>query len=74
MAGGRSAASIRCGRSATSKRFWTLVGYRLRMLEFLPDDPVIIAIVLILLSLIFFTYLLLRRTILEFRDGMRGGR
>lgn len=40
------------------------------MLGFIPDDPVIIAIVLILLSLIFFSYLLLRRTILEFRDGM----
>lgn len=42
------------------------------MLDFIPDDPVIIAIVLILLSLIFFSYLLLRRTVLEFRDGMRG--
>ncbi|MHC3436571.1 DUF7859 family protein [Natrialbaceae archaeon A-gly3] len=44
------------------------------MLGFLPDDPVIIAIVLILLSLVFFSYLLLRRTILEFREGMDGGR
>ncbi|WP_281282379.1 DUF7859 family protein [Salinadaptatus halalkaliphilus] len=44
------------------------------MLDLIPDDPVIIAIVLILLSLIFFSYLLLRRTILEFRDGMRGDR
>ncbi|MGM0592645.1 MAG: hypothetical protein ACQETI_13670 [Halobacteriota archaeon] len=44
------------------------------MLGFLPDDPVIIGIVVILLSLIFFTYLLLRRTILEFRQGMRGDR
>ncbi|MFC4436267.1 MULTISPECIES: DUF7859 family protein [Natrialbaceae] len=42
------------------------------MVTFIPDDPVIIAIVLILLSLIFFSYLLLRRTILEFRDGMEG--
>ncbi|WP_255169175.1 hypothetical protein [Natrononativus amylolyticus] len=42
------------------------------MLGFLPDDPIIIAIVLILLSLIFFSYLLLRRTVLEFRDGMDG--
>ncbi len=42
------------------------------MLGFIPDDPVIIAIVLILLSLIFFSYLLIRRTVLEFRDGMRG--
>ncbi|WP_275086321.1 DUF7859 family protein [Natronorubrum halophilum] len=41
------------------------------MLEFIPDDPVIIAVVLILLSLVFFSYLLIRRTILEFRDGMR---
>ncbi|ELY88096.1 MULTISPECIES: DUF7859 family protein [Natrialba] len=41
------------------------------MLEFIPDDPVIIAIVVILLSLILFSYLLLRRTVLEFRDGMR---
>jgi len=40
------------------------------MIGFLPDDPVIIAIVLILLGLIFFTYLLLRRTVLEFRGGM----
>lgn len=44
------------------------------MLGFLPDDPVILAIVLILLSLVFFTYLLLRRTLLEFREGMDGGR
>ncbi|WP_279387001.1 DUF7859 family protein [Natrarchaeobius halalkaliphilus] len=42
------------------------------MLDLIPDDPVIIAIVLILLSLVFFSYLLLRRTMLEFRDGMRG--
>ncbi|WP_268892287.1 hypothetical protein [Natronorubrum halalkaliphilum] len=41
------------------------------MLSFIPDDPVIIAVVLILLSLIFFSYLLIRRTVLEFRDGMR---
>ena len=44
------------------------------MVDLIPEDPVIIAIVLVLLSLIFFTYLLLRRTLLEFRDGMRGGR
>ncbi|WP_279387173.1 DUF7859 family protein [Natrarchaeobius oligotrophus] len=44
------------------------------MFDLIPDDPVIIAIVLILLSLVFFSYLLLRRTILEFREGMRGGR
>ena len=44
------------------------------MLGFLPDDPVVIGIVVVLLSLIFFTYLLLRRTILEFRQGMRGDR
>ncbi len=41
------------------------------MRSLIPNDPVIIAIVLILLSLIFFSYLLLRRTVLEFRDGMR---
>lgn len=41
------------------------------MLDLIPDDPVIIAIVVILLSLVFFSYLLIRRTILEFRDGMR---
>ena len=41
---------------------------------FLPDDPIIVAVVLILLSLVFFAYLLLRRTVLEFRDGMRGDR
>ena len=40
------------------------------MLGFLPDDPYIIGVVVILLSLIFFTYLLLRRTVLEFREGM----
>ena len=40
------------------------------MIGFLPDDPVILTIVAILLALIFFTYLLLRRTVLEFRDGM----
>ena len=44
------------------------------MVDLIPDDPVIIAIVLILLAIIFFSYLLLRKTILEFRDGMRGGR
>ena len=44
------------------------------MFEFLFGDPVIVAIVVILLSLIFFLYLLLRRTILEFRDGMSGDR
>lgn len=42
------------------------------MSALIPDDPIIIAIVLILLSLVFFSYLLLRRTILEFRDGMKG--
>lgn len=42
-----------------------------RMFDLIPDDPVIIAIVVILLTLIFFSYLLIRRTILEFRDGMR---
>ena len=40
------------------------------MIGFLPDDPVILTIVAILLALIFFTYLLLRRTVLEFREGM----
>ncbi|ELY65223.1 DUF7859 family protein [Natrinema versiforme] len=40
----------------------------------IPDDPVIIAVVVILLSLVFFGYLLVRRTVLEFRDGMRGDR
>lgn len=38
----------------------------------IPDDPVIVAIVLILLSLVFFGYLLLRRTVLEFREGLEG--
>ena len=38
----------------------------------LPDDPVILAIVAILLGLIFFLYLLLRKTLLEFRRGMDG--
>lgn len=42
------------------------------MLDFIPDDPVILAVVLILLSLVFFLYLMLRRTMLEFRDGMEG--
>ncbi|WP_256547886.1 hypothetical protein [Halovivax gelatinilyticus] len=40
------------------------------MFGFLPDDPVILTIVAILLGLIFFTYLLLRRTVLEFKSGM----
>ena len=40
------------------------------MLESITEDPVIITIVVILLALIFFTYLLLRRTVLEFREGM----
>ena len=43
------------------------------MIGFLPDDPVVLTIVAILLGLIFFTYLLLRRTILEFREGMDEG-
>ena len=62
------------GRYVPSKRFLPAVEYPSPMLGFLPDDPVIIAIVLILLSLVFFSYLLLRRTILEFREGMDGGR
>lgn len=40
------------------------------MLQSITEDPVIITIVVILLALIFFTYLLLRRTVLEFREGM----
>ncbi|MFP8955667.1 hypothetical protein ACLI4Y_02985 [Natrialbaceae archaeon A-CW3] len=40
------------------------------MLDLIPNDPVIIGMVVLLLSLIFFVYLLLRRTVLEFRDGM----
>ncbi|MFP9190828.1 hypothetical protein [Natronosalvus vescus] len=40
------------------------------MLDLIPNDPVIIGMVVLLLSLIFFLYLLLRRTVLEFRDGM----
>lgn len=40
------------------------------MLGLIPNDPVIIGIVVTLLALIFFIYLLLRRTVLEFRDGM----
>lgn len=40
------------------------------MIESITEDPVIITIVVILLALIFFTYLLLRRTVLEFREGM----
>lgn len=40
------------------------------MLGSITEDPVIITIVVILLALIFFTYLLLRRTVLEFREGM----
>lgn len=40
------------------------------MVDLIPSDPVIIAMVLVLLSLIFFLYLLLRRTVLEFRKGM----
>ncbi|MCU4753626.1 hypothetical protein ACLI4U_07145 [Natrialbaceae archaeon A-CW2] len=40
------------------------------MVDLIPSDPVIIAMVLVLLSLIFFLYLLLRRTVLEFREGM----
>lgn len=43
------------------------------MVAFIPDDPVIIGVVVILLSLVFFLYLLLRRTMLEFREGMEGG-
>ncbi|ELY64863.1 hypothetical protein C490_14295 [Natronobacterium gregoryi SP2] len=59
-------------RHDASKRFCTGTLYLPRMLDLIPDDPVIIAVVLILLSLVFFSYLLLRRTVLEFRDGMRG--
>ena len=38
----------------------------------LPDDPVILAIVAILLALIFFFYLMIRKTLLEFQRGMQG--
>ena len=38
----------------------------------IPDDPVIVTIVLILLALVFFGYLLLRKTVLEFREGLEG--
>jgi len=38
------------------------------LIGLIPDDPVIIAVVVIK-PLVFFAYLLLRRTVLEFRDG-----
>lgn len=41
------------------------------MLDALLEDPVILMVVLVLLSIIFFLYLMVRRSILEFRDGMR---
>jgi len=43
-------------------------------MNILPNDPVIIAVVAILLALVFFFYLLIRRTVLELRDGMQEGR
>ena len=58
-------------RRLTSKRFCGPTVYPTNMLGFLPDDPVILVVVLVLLSIIFFLYLMVRRTILEFRDGMR---
>lgn len=41
-------------------------------IDLVTDDPVILVVVLVLLALVFFLYLLFRRTVLEFRDGMRG--
>jgi len=36
-------------------------------------DPVLVGIVAVLLTLIFFLYLFLRRTVTEFRKGLKGG-
>lgn len=43
-------------------------------LGIVPEDPVAIAFVVLLLVLIFFTYLMLRKTVMEFSEGMRNGK
>jgi len=37
-------------------------------------DPIVIAVLGILLSFVFFVFLLLRRTVQGFKEGMEGGR
>jgi hypothetical protein len=43
-------------------------------LGFIPEDPVALVFVLLVLGLIFFAYLMLRKTVTEFSEGMRKGR
>lgn len=43
-------------------------------LGFIPEDPVALVFVVLVLGLIFFIYLMLRRTVLEFSKGMRKGK
>jgi|GEM_PF-457186 hypothetical protein len=42
-------------------------------LGFIPEDPVALVFVLVVLALIFFAYLMLRKTVTEFTEGMRKG-
>ena len=42
-------------------------------LGFIPEDPVALVFVLLVLGLIFFVYLMLRKTVTEFSEGMRKG-
>lgn len=43
-------------------------------LGFIPEDPVALVFVLLVLGLIFFIYLMLRKTVTEFSEGMRKGK
>ena len=43
------------------------------VVEWVSNNPVIAAILVGLLALFFFLYLLVRRTVVEFKEGLRGG-
>ena len=42
--------------------------------EWVSQNPIIAAILVGLLALFFFFYLLVRRTVVEFKEGMKGNR
>jgi hypothetical protein len=42
------------------------------LVSILLDSPVLVGIVVVILGLIFFVYLFLRRTATAFREGMQG--
>lgn len=43
------------------------------VVEWVSNNPIIAAILVGLLVLFFFLYLLVRRTVMEFKEGLRGG-